>query len=964
MKIVRLRIDDFGIIRNQTMENISPGMVVIGGPNRAGKTTFLKLLRCLGYGLKGQGKIPPATSKYRFEGDLMLEEGDLYQVYIEGLSEPRVSCIKGDESKVKSSNCLYNNLDVFTYQQLFTISLEELRRIPESIEKKEEEKLQSVLLGAGLKDIMEIAPVEQELRKEADKIGGKNGKPNVKRFGEIYPEIKAGIDLKDEAKSQVTVYYDKKAEKDRLEGELKEIKKELESLDLKIIRLDTLKTFHQGFYRIVELQNILADPKVKEILDNEPIVSKERINQLIEDYEKAYKTSEEQQEIFKNKVNLNALDEIKTAKEILGEKHNNLENYHRHASGIREKLQSYNRNEKELQETENKLQLEAEEIKAGLGDELEDIRRIKTDQLSYDNLSKCVEDFQEISQRKNNAAEEKEKLEQELKHLNDQLNEIETTGLQEGLNKYYKYALVFLILGGLTGIANLIFGIMVGTVGAIGLGLYVLIRNQAKTQDKMRRDNLNSEINRIEGLLEVEKEKEAKAYEKLKKIQKELDDYKEALGLADDITPRGIMDLFHRISSLKEKIETMNLTEEKLMETKTELKTELENLYDLLETINQEVYAQRLAARTGIEKDEVLSQGDNLLAELNQMIEWAVEAKELSRCEQMLNNVVERIGQALHINTDEYSDLITCLEQERRRREEYEKYKSLQEEYKSLKDNLLANLKMDRIKTAFKIDVTEEDAILDLFKNYWNDYASTQDVEKDYQEIKKRYDDLKQELEVKGKSIPKLELELDELKTDENLKQAQAKIDKNRSKIRPLAEKYAVQKGAALLLNEVRGRFLQDTKDTLLKEADDYLSKITGGEYQGIMPTEDLTQADFRVKKEGGDQVDTSEVLSRGTKEQLFLAVRLSRIKDIQPPLPIILDDTLTNFDMYHLDRTVSILAELSRTHQVFVLTCHPELIRAIMEHTSNDNNNQFIKLKDGKFSEVNSNMLIDFLSR
>ena len=236
--------------------------------------------------------------------------------------------------------------------------------------------------------------------------------------------------------------------------------------------------------------------------------------------------------------------------------------------------------------------------------------------------------------------------------------------------------------------------------------------------------------------------------------------------------------------------------------------------------------------------------------------------------------------------------------------------------------------------------------------------------EVDYQEIKKRYDDLKQELEVKGKSIPKLELELDELKTDENLKQAQAKIDKNRSKIRPLAEKYAVQKGAALLLNEVRGRFLQDTKDTLLKEADDYLSKITGGEYQGIMPTEDLTQADFRVKKEGGDQVDTSEVLSRGTKEQLFLAVRLSRIKDIQPPLPIILDDTLTNFDMYHLDRTVSILAELSRTHQVFVLTCHPELIRAIMEHTSNDNNNQFIKLKDGKFSEVNSNMLIDFLSR
>mgnify|MGYP001409752486 CR=1 FL=1 len=63
MKIRRLFIKDFGIFHNELLEDIAPGLVVIGGHNRAGKTTFLELLRYLPFGFprKKKNSLQPAT---------------------------------------------------------------------------------------------------------------------------------------------------------------------------------------------------------------------------------------------------------------------------------------------------------------------------------------------------------------------------------------------------------------------------------------------------------------------------------------------------------------------------------------------------------------------------------------------------------------------------------------------------------------------------------------------------------------------------------------------------------------------------------------------------------------------------------------------------------------------------------------------------------------------------------------
>jgi uncharacterized protein YhaN len=106
--------------------------------------------------------------------------------------------------------------------------------------------------------------------------------------------------------------------------------------------------------------------------------------------------------------------------------------------------------------------------------------------------------------------------------------------------------------------------------------------------------------------------------------------------------------------------------------------------------------------------------------------------------------------------------------------------------------------------------------------------------------------------------------------------------------------------------------------------------------------------------------MSSSKELSRGTKEQLFLAVRISRIKEIMPALPVILDDSFVNFDIAHTKNTVKALIELSKTHQIFVLTCHGTLVDLI---SSQSKAAQYFKLDKGKFTKSHGEDLKKYLN-
>ena len=70
--------------------------------------------------------------------------------------------------------------------------------------------------------------------------------------------------------------------------------------------------------------------------------------------------------------------------------------------------------------------------------------------------------------------------------------------------------------------------------------------------------------------------------------------------------------------------------------------------------------------------------------------------------------------------------------------------------------------------------------------------------------------------------------------------------------------------------------------------------------------------------------------LSRGTREQLYLALRFGLIREFgerTESLPVVVDEVLVNFDPERARRAAEAFAELAQTNQVLVFTCHPETV-------------------------------------
>ena len=72
--------------------------------------------------------------------------------------------------------------------------------------------------------------------------------------------------------------------------------------------------------------------------------------------------------------------------------------------------------------------------------------------------------------------------------------------------------------------------------------------------------------------------------------------------------------------------------------------------------------------------------------------------------------------------------------------------------------------------------------------------------------------------------------------------------------------------------------------------------------------------------------------MSRGTLEQLYLAMRFGLIEEYESrsePLPAVLDDVFVNFDDDRDQRLIQILNRFSKERQVIVLTCHQRSLEA-----------------------------------
>jgi uncharacterized protein YhaN len=139
-----------------------------------------------------------------------------------------------------------------------------------------------------------------------------------------------------------------------------------------------------------------------------------------------------------------------------------------------------------------------------------------------------------------------------------------------------------------------------------------------------------------------------------------------------------------------------------------------------------------------------------------------------------------------------------------------------------------------------------------------------------------------------------------------------------------MAREWAVGALALRLLEETRSRYERERQPDVVRAAEGHFARITGGRYTRIIAPPGDTSV--RVETEGGDS-RTTEELSRGTGEQLYLALRFGLIEEFArhaEPLPVVMDDILVNFDADRAARAAAAITDLADRHQVLYFTCHP----------------------------------------
>ena len=137
---------------------------------------------------------------------------------------------------------------------------------------------------------------------------------------------------------------------------------------------------------------------------------------------------------------------------------------------------------------------------------------------------------------------------------------------------------------------------------------------------------------------------------------------------------------------------------------------------------------------------------------------------------------------------------------------------------------------------------------------------------------------------------------------------------------------YVVLALAARLLAAAQERYERERQPEVVKRAELAFARMTNGRYPRLtipLGTEAIEVFD------AASAATVPDRLSRGTAEQLYLALRLGlvdQLGEVGSGLPVLMDDVLVNFSPDRIEPAAREIALLSERRQVVFFTCHPQM--------------------------------------
>lgn len=159
---------------------------------------------------------------------------------------------------------------------------------------------------------------------------------------------------------------------------------------------------------------------------------------------------------------------------------------------------------------------------------------------------------------------------------------------------------------------------------------------------------------------------------------------------------------------------------------------------------------------------------------------------------------------------------------------------------------------------------------------------------------------------------------------------AAAEAQEALAQMQDLSERYLQVSLAASVLRKSIENYRKRHQAPLLSRASELFKYLTLNSFVGLeVAYNQKDQAIILGSRANGTGVETS-FMSDGSRDQLYFALRLASIElylQLNPALPLVLDDILINFDDLRAKASLDLLAKLSHKTQILFFTHHQRLV-------------------------------------
>ncbi len=376
----------------------------------------------------------------------------------------------------------------------------------------------------------------------------------------------------------------------------------------------------------------------------------------------------------------------------------------------------------------------------------------------------------------------------------------------------------------------------------------------------------------------------------------------EELGLSPELSPAAALEAVDRIEQLKTDIQARDKQSSRLMERRSFLATfednvtrTAANLPEAVSAIKPAALAERIiqAYKEAVSAREDIRRRRSVLSET---------AEELSAAEAAVREIDRQIEELLAAAAAESPEDFRKKYRQNERRQELSDQRA--QAVRTI-EQIAGRNTADRV-LAF-LDANEKQAL----------EAQRGKLARDLTDLSRRRDELNQK-------ISACRTERERLRTASDLAAVMTEAETIREALKQAYKNWLTAGTALRILQQVKQQYEQEKQPAVIRNSSEYFRQMTEERYGRIHVS--LEESEVMVF-DHQENMKKIHQLSRGTREQLLISLRLGFIEEYEKtaePLPLILDEILVNFDPPRARQTARLFAEFSRKRQTLLFTCHP----------------------------------------